>query len=77
MPRFDFRFDIAAILLASVLTAIGTSSAQAGGKPTGGGGGGDVHSRSGSVAANSAVESRSAGGAIGSRDSSSSRARKL
>ena len=29
MPRFEFRFDIAAILLASVLAALGVSAAGA------------------------------------------------
>jgi hypothetical protein len=32
MPKFDYRFDIAAILLASVLTVIGISAAEAGRK---------------------------------------------
>ena len=29
MPKFEFRFDLAAILLASVLTALGMSAAHA------------------------------------------------
>jgi hypothetical protein len=44
MRKFEYRFDIAAILLASVLTVLGISTAQAGGK--GGVRGGDVRSRS-------------------------------
>jgi hypothetical protein len=32
MPKFEFRFDIAAILLASVLTVLGVSAAGAGSK---------------------------------------------
>jgi hypothetical protein len=55
MPRFDYRFDIAAILLASVLTAVGLSTAHAGGRPTGGGCG-DVHSRSGSASASPSLD---------------------
>ena len=40
MPKFEYRFDIATILLASALTALGVTAAQAGGK--GGITGGDV-----------------------------------
>lgn len=32
MPRFEYRFDIGAILLASVLSAIGVTDAPAAGK---------------------------------------------
>jgi hypothetical protein len=31
MPRFEFRFDLAAILLASALSLFGISAANAGG----------------------------------------------
>ena len=50
MPKLEFRFDIAAILLASVLTVLGISAAEAGDE------GGDVHSRSGLTAASAQHE---------------------
>lgn len=43
MPNFEFRFDLAAILLASVLTTLGISVADAGGKS--GDQGGNMSSR--------------------------------
>ena len=42
MPKLQFQFDLAAILLASALIALGMSPAEAGGRV---GGGGDIHSR--------------------------------
>jgi hypothetical protein len=42
MPQFEFRFDLASILLASVLTVLGISAAEA--ARAGGGHGGEFRS---------------------------------
>jgi hypothetical protein len=55
MPKFEYRFDIAAILLASVLTVLGLS-AEAGSKP-----GGATDGRSQSGAAGSSGQHGSSG----------------
>jgi hypothetical protein len=58
MPKFEFRFDLAALLLASVLTAVGISSAEAGRK--GGSNTGEFRGGTSSVAGNHVT-----GGAMG------------
>jgi hypothetical protein len=45
MPKFEYRFDLAAILLASVLTFLGVSAAVAGSKL-----GGSTEGRGGAAA---------------------------
>jgi hypothetical protein len=57
MPKPQFRFDLAAILLASVLTALGIAPAEAGGRT---GIGGEVHNRG-----NAAASATRAGGGAG------------
>jgi hypothetical protein len=58
MPKFEYRFDIPTILLASVLTVLGLSAAEAGSKP-----GGSTDGRSGAASSGQHKSSGGHGGA--------------